>query len=283
MSCELVCTGWYSSGAPRSYITYGDEEIRNNAFRPLWWQSLDTFVKPAHVLVVDSASPVKPNDYQHTSTKFSTIELLKNPGHSQNCTTHYCGYMASVIVGLEFALLNDVDFFLYIEQDALTYGKGFVERIKQSLLTSDFVFGGAGPKGLIEQSVFALSKKGIRKFLAALHAIEYSDRQVPPEIKFMWAASHLSGLPFMGLLSWDHSDTLRRPFVRLFFELMPLLGKYTLLPFGYGRVRPINFNDDVFYFQQGSRDEIDAYRKLTGFNLAAPDTHNPSQSTIASS
>lgn len=267
MSCELVCTGWYSSAVPRTYVTYGDEEVRSNGFRPLWWQSLDTFVKPSQVLVVDSASPIKPHDELHTDTEFRVIELLKNPGHSQNCVTHYCGYMASVVIGLEYALLNDVEFFLYIEQDALTYGKGFVDKIKQSLLKSDFVFGDAGSRSEIEQSVFALSKKGIRKFLSALHSIEFTDRQIPPEVKFMYSASYFSGLPLSGALSWDNPLWLRRPFTRLFFSLMPLLGQYTLLPFGYGRVRPINFNDDNFYFQQGSRDEIEAYKKLTGFGL----------------
>jgi hypothetical protein len=47
---------------------------------------------------------------------------------------------------------------------------------------------------------------------------------------------------------------------------MPFLKQYSVLPFGYGRVRPINFSDDIFYFQQGSVDEINAYKKLTGFN-----------------
>jgi hypothetical protein len=265
MSCELVCTGWYSTDAPRSYVTFGDDGIRNNVFRPLWWQSIDTFVKPQHVLIVDSASPVKPQDASYTSTNYQYIEMLRNPGHSQNCTTHYAGYMASVILGLEYALLNDVDFFLYIEQDALTYGKDFVKKIKQSLLKSDFVFGNAGARSEIEQSVFALSKKGIRNFLSALHAIEYSDRQVPPEMKFMYAASHLNGTPLDGLLSWDNPLWVRRPFTRLFFQLMPLFGQYTLLPFGYGRVRPINFDDDIFYFQQGTKEEINLYKQRTGF------------------
>ena len=93
MSCELICTGWYSSDEARTYQTFGDDSIRNNSFRPLWWHSVDAFIKPQHVLVVDSASPVKPEDYLYTSTKFSNIELLKNPGHSQSCETHYCGYI----------------------------------------------------------------------------------------------------------------------------------------------------------------------------------------------
>jgi hypothetical protein len=47
---------------------------------------------------------------------------------------------------------------------------------------------------------------------------------------------------------------------------MSIFKQYAVLPFGYGRVRPINFSDDIFYFQHGSVDEINAYKKLTGFN-----------------
>lgn len=263
MSCELVCTGWYSSDTPRSYITSGDDEIRSAAFRPLWWQSLDTFAKPENVLVVDSASPVKPNDDLYTKTKLYNVELLKNPGHSQTSTSHYCGYMASVIIGLEFSLLNDVDFFLYVEQDALIYGKNFIEKIKSQLLKSDYVFGGG--KREIQQSVFAINKRGIRKFLAALHAMNSSDKQVSPEIKFMYAASLLKSFPLTRLLSYDNGHFLWRLSERILINLMPVMSQYTKLPFGYGRVRPINFNDEVFYFQHASRDELETYKQLTGF------------------
>lgn len=266
MSCELICTGWYSSNEPRTYQTFGDESVRNQSFRSLWWQSVDTFIQPKHVLVVDSASPVKPHDHLFSSTKTTQIELLKNPGHAQNCTTHYAGWMASILVGLEFSLLNDVDFFLYVEQDALVYGKGFVEKIKQKLLTNDFVFGGGGKFAEIEQSVFAVNKKGIRKFLSALHNIHYSDRQVGPEVKFMYAASLLKSSGLAGMLSYNQPRLMRRLHNKLFCMMLPIIKQYELLPFGYGRVRPINFADDIFYFQQGSADEINAYKKLTGFN-----------------
>lgn len=265
MSCELVCTGWYSSEAPRSYVTFGDDAIRKKDFRPLWWKSLDTYVRPQHVLIVDSASPVKPEDEHFTTTKFQYIELLRNPGHSQNCTSHYCGYMASVILGLEFALHNDVDLFLYVEQDALIYGDGFVEKIKERLRRKDLVFGSGGKFGEIQQSVFAANKKGIRRFLSALHEINFSDRQISPEMKFMYAASALRHLPLAGLLSYDNLQVLRRPAMRFTLTLMSLMNQYDYLPFGYGRLRPINFEDDHFYFQHGSSDEIASYQNLTGF------------------
>jgi hypothetical protein len=266
MSCELICTGWYCSDEPRTYQTFGDDSIRNNSFRPLWWHSVDTFIKPQHVLVVDSASPLKPDDHLHTLTKYSNIELLNNPGHAQNCITHYAGCMAAMILGLDFALHNDVDFFLYVEQDALVYGKGFIEKIKQQLLKSDFVFGDGGKFAEIEQTVFAVNKKGIRKFLSALHDIHYSDRQIGPEVKFMYAASLLKSSGLASVLSYNQPRIMRRFYNKLFCMMMPIIKQYELLPFGYGRVRPINFADDIFYFQQGSIDEINTYKKLTGFN-----------------
>ncbi len=261
MGCELVCTGWYASNESRTYTTYGDDMVRGPAFRSLWWQSIDRFVRPAAVLVVDSASPIKSSDQKFTRTKVEHIELQKNPGHSQNCVGHYCGYMASVILGMEYAMYNDVDFFVYVEQDALIYGDGLIPAIKQMLRKNDVLFGAAGPNGDIEQSVFAVSKRGLRKFVANLHRINFSDRQIAPEMKFMYAASKLRHVPLLGLASWDRPFVMRRISDFLIRALLSITSDYALLPFGYGRVRPINFSDETFYFQQGTAREIDVYRR----------------------
>ncbi len=264
MSCELVTSGWYSTNEPRSYVTAGDDLIRGVGFRPLWWRSLDTFVKPEHVFIVDSASPVKPNDADHTSTAVQYTELLINPGHSQNGKTHYCGAMAAIIMGLEFALHNDVEMSLYIEQDALVFGDTIVEKTKNALRRKDLVFGYSGALD-IQQSFFAANKKGIRRFLSALHAIDYSDKQVAPEHKFMFAASR--GLPsaVVGLAEYTDIAKVRGAGLRLFNAICGLSKNYALLPFGYGRERPINFNDEAFYFQHGSAEELIQYKKRAGF------------------
>jgi len=264
MSCELVCTGWYSTNEARSYTTAGDESIRGVEFRPLWWRSLDTFVKPKHVFIVDSASPVKPNDTAYTSTSFQSMELLINPGHSQDGTTHYCGWMAGAIMGLEFALHNDIEMFLYIEQDALIFGDAIIDKTKNALRSKDLVFGSGAARD-IEQSFFAANKKGIRHFLSALHAINYSDKQVMPEHKFMFAASRGIPSPVLKLAEFTKVRQLRGAGLRLFNLVCATSKNYTLLPFGYGRKRPINFADDVFYFQHGSAAELRQYRNRTGF------------------
>lgn len=262
MSCELVISGWYASDVPRAYVTSGDDIIRGPDFRALWWHSIDQYVRPEHVLIVDSASPVKADDAAHTSTRFQRLELLRNPGHAQTTSSHYCGYMASVLLGLEFALHNDVDMVVYVEQDALVYGDRIIERTKRALERGDVVVGGDARQ--IQQSYFAITRRGLRRFVAALHAIGYSDQQLAPEHKFMFAATRWLPSPALRLAAY-RPGPLRSARMRLFWMLATLTRSYRLLPFGYGRRRPIDFRDEVFYFQHGSAAEILRYRGLTGF------------------
>ncbi len=264
MSCELVTSGWYASEDARTYVTWGDDAIRGTAFRPLWWRSLDTYLQPRHVFVVDSNAPVKPDDVACTQTPFQYVPLLINPGHGQNGKSHYCGAMAAIIMGLEFSLHNDVDMHLYVEQDALLYGGRLLEKTKLALRRSELVFG-EDVGGQIQHSFFAASKGGIRRFLQALHAITYTDREVAPEHKFMIAGAPLLPPSLAGLAKYTTNQMLRRARHKLFTLACRLAGRYSLLPFGYGRNRPINFNDEVFYFQHGSAQELANYRKLTGF------------------
>jgi hypothetical protein len=262
MACELVTSGWYASNSARSYHTQGDELIRGVGFRPLWWRSVDTFLKPEHVLIVDSAAPVKADDAALTATPFERLELLINPGHSQNCAHHYCGAMAAIILGLEFALHNDVEMMIYLEQDALVYGADIVDRIKGALHRHDLVFGAGSPE--IQQSLFAARKRAIRPFLSALHAIRFSDKQVSPEQKFMFAASRF--LPSWAILPAVHSDRprIKGAGLKVFSILCALARNHAFLPFGYGRTRPINFQDEVFYFQHGTVDEVASYQRRAG-------------------
>jgi hypothetical protein len=264
MTCELVTTGWYASHESRSYRTSGDDLIRGAAFRPLWWRSMDTFIKPQHVFIVDSASPVKANDAAYTSTDCRCVELLINPGHSQNTRHFYSGWSAGIIMGLEYALNCDVDMFLYVEQDVLVYGDGIVEKTKSALRRKDLVFGAGNFVG-VQQSFVAANKKGIRRFLSALHGIDYSDKQIGPEQKFMYAAARGLPSPVLALAEYRSAARLRRAGLLVFAALCSLSKGYEVLPFGYGRNRPINFGDDTYYFQHGTVDEVAEYRRRTGF------------------
>lgn len=264
MACQLMGSGWYSTNEKRDYLTFGDEGIRQTTFRALWWKSVETFAKPDNVVIVDSASPLKPNDELYTTKVVKQIELLINPGHSQNCKYHYCGAMVAIISIMEYALYNDVDYILYIEQDALIYGDKFIKLIEKELTKSDLVFG--TPTGPIQQSVFAINKRAIRKFVANLHSIDFSDKDIMPEIKFMLAGSRILSHTIASTLSYSNKPIVRRFCYKMFSNIfLPIFKNYSYLPFGYGRIRPLNFDDETFYFQQGSTAEILKYKEKAGF------------------
>ena len=52
---------------------------------------------------------------------------------------------------------------------------------------------------------------------------------------------------------------------KLFALACSISKRYEVLPFGYGRERPINFDDDVYYFQHGTAAEVAQYRSRAGF------------------
>jgi hypothetical protein len=88
---------------------------------------------------------------------------------------------------------------------------------------------------------------------------------VAPEYKFMLAASRFLPSVTLRLAAHTPVELLWKAGTRLFATMCSLAGGYEVLPFGYGRDRPINFRDEVFYFQQGTAEEIAQYRGLTGF------------------
>lgn len=262
---RVLFTGWYCSGNPArlDYKPGGADENRGLALRPLWWESVRRFITPSQVVVVDSNSPVPPPDRGHFEGRLEHIRLLRNPGHAQTTSYHYCGWTASVLVGLEYALTNDLDYFLYVEQDALVFGDGFVDRIEDLLRRHRFVFGsGQGTAWPLQQSVFAIRKDGYRDFLSRMHQIPPTDRELSPELKFGVAAADnafirgaLNGLVRLPWAEW------RLKAVRKTVKLFPEFG---VLPFGYGRVRPIRFDDEHLYFQQGTTDELAIYARRLG-------------------
>ena len=264
MSVEILSTGWYSNDGDYTWKTSGDDSIRSVAFRELWWYSIENFISPEKVFIVDSNSPVLPDDKKYTDIPIEWLRLSINPGHAQNTQYHYCGWMASVILGLEYALLNGIEYFLYVEQDALVYGKKFIEQIEKKLIKNKYVFGsGTGTPQPLQQSIFAIRKDAMREFLSHLHSINQGDNKLSPEIKFELASKNSL---FYYLMKFFYEKNIFEQHKEMItYKLLMKNKSYDVLPFGYGRTRPINFNDNCFYFQHASIDEIEQYKNLVGF------------------
>lgn len=261
----VIGSGWWctqdASGGPQRK-TLGDDVIRTAAFHELWYQSVDRFADPCKILIVDSAAPVRPPAHV-ADPRVEIVRLDENYGHATACTARFCGYTRSCLMGVAYAWLCDADYFVYVEQDCLLYGEGLIEYAIERM-THDYMFGGGeGTPQPIQQSLFIIRRPAFGRFLNGLDRIRASDREVSPEVKF-------------ARLAWDcvpaRIGPIRLPRLqRRWWKLTGGLWR-DRLPYGYGRVRPIEWNRPRFYFQHGSREEVDIYVEKTGMDFHAVDS-----------
>jgi len=66
MSAQILSTGWYSQADKVNYNAYGDDVLRKSDFRPLWWHSVNSYIKPELVFYGGSYGYYQ---YQYKSTE----------------------------------------------------------------------------------------------------------------------------------------------------------------------------------------------------------------------
>ena len=261
----IVGTGWWctSNDTREARFLNGDDYIRSKQFHDLWAESIVAFSNPEEVVVIDSNSPIKAN-WNGDKLPYNVITLSNNLGHATSLTSgKFCGWTASVLLSMEYASFSSCDFYVYIEQDVLIYGKGIIEKCIEGMGDDTDYFFGATDNNFspLQQSFFIVRKTAIDRFCSNLRRINYNDAQISPEVKFAIASSRFFSLLPKMLFKQNRSliGKAWRRFVVLFSKLISS-AKY--LPIGYGRTRPINFSDDHFYFQHGSDEELKQFSDL---------------------
>lgn len=250
----VIGSGWWCAGdEPWSpdRKRLGDDLIRSAPFHELWYAGVDRFTAPCKILIVDSASPIRP-PVRAGDPRIEVVSLDRNYGHASACEAKFSGFTRSCMLGVAYAWMCDADYFVYVEQDCLLYGQGILEQAI-GRMKHDFMFGdGSGTPQPLQQSLFVIARPAFRSFLDALDGIDGRDREVSPEIKF-------------SRLRWDLPPTwVGRRQSKAWRKLTWRLW-YDRLPFGYGRVRPIDWSQPHFYFQHGSVEEVTRYCEMAGF------------------
>lgn len=254
----VIGSGWWCTDseeriAGRPYR--GSDVIRSAEFHHLWSAVIDAWTAPSAVLLVDSASPVKP---PVSNTRYRILQLSHNPGHSTVHSGHYSGWTASVLHSLEYALSADADYLVYVEQDVLLFGDGIIEHCIAKMRKPLMFGSGDGTPQPLQQSFFIVRKDGMRRFLAGLHSIDNPDKIIAPEWKFMLASLGARG----AFIDWLCASEVRRARLHRFCgHLMQKMG-YDLLPIGWGRSRPLDPTAKHFYFQHGTPEELRLYLGL---------------------
>jgi hypothetical protein len=255
MAKYVIGSGWWCGNAVRQ-SEYGSDRIRGRDFHELWYKAVNKFSNPEKIILIDSNSPVKPN-FKGKDIEF--ISLNVNPGHSTGMSKarKYCGWTSSLLMSMQYALLCDCDYFVYLEQDALIYGEGMIEAEISSMESKrvPIAFGNPTKDGFqpIQVSFFIVRKDFIEKVLSRYIKIWSPDSLISPEFKLFMCVH-----PFLNLIPERilHNS-------RVVLILKKLISS-TFLNVGSGRVRPIQFDSPYFYFQHGTETELEKYIELSG-------------------
>ncbi|WP_412495322.1 hypothetical protein [Vibrio cyclitrophicus] len=254
----IITTGWWCEETEdknnrESYN--GSDEIRKVGFFDKWYSSVKKYCSPQEIVLIDSASPVLPNLTNKADVKIISLSL--NAGHSSNHVGNFCGVTRAHILGMSYALCCDVEYWVYIEQDALIQGENIIEEAIEKNRKNIILGNGWKTPQPTQQSMMIMHKSEIPKFIENYQKIKKKDSEISPEMKFaisstIWAQY----LPEFIFLEGKNNSKLRGYWLRILNYAFNNLGGYGKLPFGYGRERPINFNDKHYYFQHGSIDEL---------------------------
>jgi len=250
----IIGSGWWSAGSDdrdTRAVKFGDEFVRSADFHQLWYSAVDRFTDPERIVIVDSASPDKP--ILADDPRLVWIELSHNAGHASNHTGHLSGYTRAVALGILYALACDADHYVFVEQDALIHGDGFVDRCIE-VMTTPYMFGsGHRTPQPLQQAVFIIRRDGFQPFLTRLLAIPQRCQDLSPERKFLWASGRLP----IGLVRFTRFPAFERFAQRWMLHFRA----FDELPFGPGRLRPLDRDASHVYFQCAEADEIAWFRE----------------------
>ncbi|OCH14219.1 hypothetical protein [Aliivibrio fischeri] len=260
----IVATGWWcdDNSSDDRNTKFGSQNIRKVDFFDKWYSAIKENTSAEKIIVIDSCSPVKPRVNKYPDIEW--IELDKNYGHSTKHDGKYCGVSRSFLLSLMRTYVSDVDYWVYIEQDALIKGVGIID-FAISKMNKNMMFGsGLMTPQPIQQSMMIIKREYIPTFIKNYTKILSSDNKISPELKFAVAATPILRLvPEFVFKGLDNPTFSSRVINKLVFTIVnSKLSNYQPLPFGFGRVRPINFDDQFFYFQHGDDIELSAYDEM---------------------
>lgn len=262
----VIGSGWWSAGDSldtRSELL-GDDRIRGKDFHQLWYASVNRFTDPQKIIIVDSCSPVKPQ-LNREDSRLEFVSYNLNAGHNTNHVGKFSGLNRALLLGLEYARHSDTDYYVNVEQDCLLFGKGIIEHCIRHMRTPYMLGSGVGTPQKTQISLFIVRQDGILPLIQRLNAMPETDNEICPEDKLHIVCS--KGPPSL------HAAVYKRAEKSALFgwwdwQFFKYLTAYDLLPIGYGRARPVKFEDDMFYFQHGTSEELARYLKRTGFEFS---------------
>ena len=263
----IITSGWWcqedDSVVDRQFKR-GHSFIRSAEFHKVWFKAVDKFTNCKKIYIIDSNSPIKPLINEEHEI---LVSLDSNAGHPSMHTGKISGVSRAHLLGMAFAMANEIDYWVYVEQDALIYGEGIIEKCIEKM-KKPYMFGsGRGTPQPAQHSLMIIKKEAIPKFIKNFNQIKAKDSEISPEIKFAIATSFfLRLIPEFFYIKMNCEGRVYSYIRRFVWKLFDLFQGFDDIPFGYGRVRPIDYSQSHFYFQHGEGDELSSFmRNMLGY------------------
>lgn len=231
MNPIIVGTGWcaYRDGRNTARRT-SKRMYEADYLAKIWLPYIEWFIKPKGYFIYSSNCEIRSawdtyydegQDCYIMNREVNRVTNLDRVEEQSHSHDAYC----AMIMGAQFALLNGCDF-VYIEQDCLVY------RLDKALEWADgkkLVYGfgkWSHSEGWSEDSLQYIANVFLPEYIYRLNTVRF--QEIPNFI----------GEPHYHKLFKDVAD---------------------FWPFGFGRKRPIDFEQEIFYAQQLSDEELDGF------------------------
>jgi hypothetical protein len=206
--------------------------LERQEFLNIWIENILKYSNPLPKQInIINSNATKPKINKFNYSNIQWIDLLENPGHSISTDLKICGWRSSILISALIAYSSRCDL-IYKEQDCLYFGNIIEQIYKESkgnkILTGRFK---SDANLMAEISLMYVPHKMLFKFIETLSNIIENEIIKPnyPEKEIALLIDMLDGEYFT---------------------------------FGYGRDRPINFDDNSFFIQHIGYDRSEKAQKL---------------------
>lgn len=181
-----VISGWYADHKQRQYPTYGSDFVRSAACFDIWYHCVNRFTSPTKILIVDSASPIRPT--LPADPRIEWVSLSRNFGHTTEARSFHGGWSRSLLAGLVYGYANGDPYTVLIEQGTLFYGNDIIERQINRYPDADVIApDGAGTPQPIGTGILIFRTSAIPHFIERYTAVPEADHTFDPERKTVLA------------------------------------------------------------------------------------------------
>lgn len=225
MNRICLASGWCAFKKSRGDTAGWPHQYDPGYLKNVWKPQIEKFIKPDEYFIYISDCDIYPDT-------FNANVVYGHDYAGELCHRH--DWYSSVMMGAQYAFCNSMDF-VYIEQDCMVHG---LDKALEWAQGEKMCYG-FGPNA----SLFPEW---------AEHSFVYIGLDYIPEMLYK------INLPQIH----THIDTAGRVPETIWHRMFKDVA--TFWPFGYGRKRPIDFNQEVFYAQQLSEKEIAEFRVLKG-------------------